>query len=225
MRREIGIKKIEYLHGCNFRLEINFSNFRRNISSAPYFPWVPLSTSKKYAWRLFKTANFDLCIWSKRKKRKWSINRDEVNYVNCHQLKSNSFKRNSDNCVLSLCCTENWIGSIYRGELMLWHGTSRLWPNSSWFRSTIPHGAIPILTTRPVRCCPSNNNASPTCFVTPVKYTHKHASKLIKNNAYEQWAIRAHCNWYNLRYTNDESWHRQLAFWKEKILIYQILEI
>lgn len=40
-RRENGMKKKkrrEYLHGCNFRLERNFSNFRRNISSAPYFP-------------------------------------------------------------------------------------------------------------------------------------------------------------------------------------------
>lgn len=47
-------------HGCNFRLDMNFSNFLRKISSAPYFPCVPLSTSKKYACRLFNTANFDL---------------------------------------------------------------------------------------------------------------------------------------------------------------------
>lgn len=59
---------------------------------------------------------------------------------------------------------------FYLGELILWQGTSRLCPNSSWFRSTIPHGAIPMLTTRPVRCCPSSSNASPTCFVTPEKY-------------------------------------------------------
>lgn len=58
------------------------------------------------------------------------------------------------------------------GELMLWHGTSRLWPNNSWLRSTIPHGAIPILTTRPVRCWPSNKSASPTCFVTPSNNTN-----------------------------------------------------
>lgn len=55
----------------------------------------------------------------------------------------------------------------YRGELILWHGTSRLCPSSSWFRSTMPHGAMPILTTRPERCWPSRRSASPTCFVTP----------------------------------------------------------
>lgn len=59
-----------------------------------------------------------------------------------------------------------WV-YIYLGELILWHGTSRLCPNNSWLRSTIPHGAIPILTTRPVLCCPSSSKASPTCFVTP----------------------------------------------------------
>lgn len=84
------------------------------------------------------------------------------------QFKSEQYEHwTSDTC---------WIIFIYRGELMLWHGTSRLWPNNSWFRSTIPHGAIPILTTRPVRCCPSNNNASPTCFVTPEKCTHTHTT-------------------------------------------------
>lgn len=49
-----------HLHGCNFKLDMNFSNFLRRMSSAPYFPCVPLSTSKKYACRLFNTANFDL---------------------------------------------------------------------------------------------------------------------------------------------------------------------
>lgn len=61
----------------------------------------------------------------------------------------------------------------YLGELMLWHGTSRLWPSSSWLRSTIPHGAIPMLTTRPVFCWPSSKSASPTCFVTPVRNTKR----------------------------------------------------
>lgn len=64
---------------------------------------------------------------------------------------------------------ENII-KTYLGELMLWHGTSLLCPKSSWLRSTIPHGAIPILTTLPVLCWPSKSSASPTCFVTPAKY-------------------------------------------------------
>lgn len=37
-----------------------FSNFLRRMISAPYFPWVPLSTSRKYACRLFSTANLEL---------------------------------------------------------------------------------------------------------------------------------------------------------------------
>lgn len=56
----IGICCPQHSHGCNFKHDMNFSNLRRRISSAPYFPCVPLSTSKKYACRLFNTANFDL---------------------------------------------------------------------------------------------------------------------------------------------------------------------
>lgn len=74
-------------------------------------------------------------------------------------LLANKIKKNNQHC--------RFNKHIYLGELILWQGTSRLCPNNSWFRSTIPHGAIPILTTRPVRCCPSNKSASPTCFVTP----------------------------------------------------------
>lgn len=51
-------------------------------------------------------------------------------------------------------------------------------PSSSWFRSTIPHGAIPMLTTRPDRCCPSSSRASPTCFVTPVNWTDRSAANV-----------------------------------------------
>lgn len=65
-------------------------------------------------------------------------------------------------CIKSLSHTHTHLG-----ELMLWQGTSRLWPRSSWLRSTMPQGAMPILTTRPVRCCPSKSSASPTCLVTP----------------------------------------------------------
>lgn len=39
---------------------MNFSSLRLKISSAPYLPCVPLSTKRKYAWRLFRTANLDL---------------------------------------------------------------------------------------------------------------------------------------------------------------------
>lgn len=48
------------LHGCNFKLEMYFSSFRLRMISAPYFAWVPLSTSRKYACRLFSTANLEL---------------------------------------------------------------------------------------------------------------------------------------------------------------------
>lgn len=68
--------------------------------------------------------------------------------------------------------------NIYLGELILWHGTSRLCPNNSWLRSTIPHGAIPMLTTRPDLCCPSTSSASPTCFVTP---DVRHGERRLKN--------------------------------------------
>lgn len=50
------------LHGCSFKFEMNFSSLRRSINSAPYLACVPLSTSRKYAWRLFSTANFDLKV-------------------------------------------------------------------------------------------------------------------------------------------------------------------
>lgn len=66
---------------------------------------------------------------------------------------------------------------------MLWQGTSRLCPNNSWLRSTIPHGAIPILTTRPVRCCPSSKSASPTCFVTPETKFTQATNGIIHENA------------------------------------------
>lgn len=75
-----------------------------------------------------------------------------------------------------LTCFPDWVhkicisftSSTHLGELMLWQGTSRLWPSSSWLRSTMPQGAMPMLTTRPVRCWPSRSRASPTCLVTPV---------------------------------------------------------
>lgn len=37
----------ENLPGCNFCMEMYFSNFRRKIISAPYLPEVPLSTKRK----------------------------------------------------------------------------------------------------------------------------------------------------------------------------------
>lgn len=40
---------------------------------------------------------------------------------------------------------------------------------SSWFFSSIPQGAIPMLTTLPCLCERSNISASPTCFVIPEK--------------------------------------------------------
>lgn len=77
--------------------------------------------------------------------------------------------------------------NVYLGELILWHGTSRLCPNNSWFFSTIPQGAIPMLTTRPERCCPSIDKASPTCFVTPVsKVCAKCANKSILINKFSK---------------------------------------
>lgn len=48
------------LQGCNFCLEIYFSNFLRKIISAPYLPVEPLSTRRKYACLLFSTAYLDL---------------------------------------------------------------------------------------------------------------------------------------------------------------------
>lgn len=130
---------ISYSHGCNFWFEMYFSNFRRRMISAPYFPCVPLSTSKKYAWRLLRTASLLLLKMK--------------HLIGLESLFRKSFKYVCRN--------------IYLGELMLWHGTSRLCPSNSWFRSTIPHGAIPMLTSRPDRCWPSMSKASPTCFVTP----------------------------------------------------------
>lgn len=131
----VMVKSFWNLHGCNFWFDMYFSNFRLRIISAPYFPCVPLSTSRKYAWRLFNTANFDL------------------------------FLEELDFWMFDIFFKEI---RIYLGELILWHGTSRLCPSNSWFFSTIPQGAIPILTTRPERCCPSIDKASPTCFVTPI---------------------------------------------------------
>lgn len=144
-----GSHAVIYLHGCSLRFETYFSNFLRKINSAPYFPCVPLSTSKKYACRLFSTANFDLdCV-----------------HRNDEWIRSNI---TSEKYQVTLSFYWWWMMMMdYRGELILWHGTSRLCPNSSWFRSTMPHGAIPMLTTRPERCCPSRRSASPTCFVTP----------------------------------------------------------
>lgn len=55
------------LHGCSFKFDMNFSSLRRSINSAPYLACVPLSTSRKYAWRLFSTASFDLEIKGKKK--------------------------------------------------------------------------------------------------------------------------------------------------------------
>lgn len=40
-----------------FCREICFSNWRRSLTSAPYFPVVPLSARMKCEWRLFKTVN------------------------------------------------------------------------------------------------------------------------------------------------------------------------
>lgn len=39
------------------------------------------------------------------------------------------------------------------------------------------YSPIPILTTRPVRCWPSNKSASPTCFVTPIQFFKKKKNK------------------------------------------------
>lgn len=137
-----------------------FSNFRRKMISAPYFPCVPLSTSKKYAWRLFRTASL---LLSKLK-----------HFIG---LKSFFFRQK----IKTKSC---W--NIYLGELMLWHGTSRLCPNSSWFRSTIPQGAIPMLTNRPDLCWPSTSSASPTCFVTPDVW---HGTWRLKNLDRQSFAI------------------------------------
>lgn len=63
-------KALYYLQGCNFKLDMYFSNFLLRMISAPYFAWVPLSTSRKYAWRLFSTANLEL---ARRKKRRKNI--------------------------------------------------------------------------------------------------------------------------------------------------------
>ena len=41
-------------------VEMNFSSFRLRAISAPYLPTVPLSTSRKYAWCLFRLTNLDL---------------------------------------------------------------------------------------------------------------------------------------------------------------------
>lgn len=162
------------------------------MSSAPYFPCVPLSTSKKYACRLFNTANFDLltsnwantdkvCGWKGEGKiRKKNVIRMILINGSAEEPVNGKVNSQTANALVVRCFflfplrvftnnpTENdttWI--FYLGDDILWQGTSRLCPNSSWFRSTIPHGAIPMLTTRPVRCCPSSSNASPTCFVTP----------------------------------------------------------
>ena len=59
VRKEAKRRK-RHLQGCSFWFDMYFSSFLRRISSAPYRPWVPLSTSRKYACRLFSTASFDL---------------------------------------------------------------------------------------------------------------------------------------------------------------------
>lgn len=46
---------------------------------------------------------------------------------------------------------------------------SLLRPTSSWLFSTIPHGAIPIVTIRLFLWERSSSNASPTCLVTPAE--------------------------------------------------------
>lgn len=49
-----------HLHGYSLCFDIYFSSLRLRIISAPYFPTVPLSTSRKYACLLFKAAVLDL---------------------------------------------------------------------------------------------------------------------------------------------------------------------
>lgn len=61
------------IHGCNFKLEMYFSSLLRKTISAPYRPPVPLSTSKKYACRLFRTAYLDLKSFDECQFRRWSI--------------------------------------------------------------------------------------------------------------------------------------------------------
>lgn len=48
------------LHGYNLCLDMYFSSLRLKMISAPYLATVPLSTSKKYACRLFRAAILDL---------------------------------------------------------------------------------------------------------------------------------------------------------------------
>lgn len=48
------------LQGYNLCLDMYFSSLRLKMISAPYLATVPLSTSRKYACRLFKAAILDL---------------------------------------------------------------------------------------------------------------------------------------------------------------------
>lgn len=50
----------KYSQGCSFCAAMYFSSFRLSTISAPYLPTEPLSTRRKYACRLFRTASFDL---------------------------------------------------------------------------------------------------------------------------------------------------------------------